>query len=160
MIGTADSKPNETDMFGPSQCLVISNDPGGGEQDTPMDWQRNRVHISPSSSSTSIVKAQLSNSLPRASSPTIQAFIEHEVQAANREELNIDTMTVFCEEGSGSDAGSLSSICSSLEEEEEEYTLDRLRSAGPQFRPLVDLLEAILEEDVIDSASEVTHTTP
>ncbi len=124
-----------------------------------MDWQRNHVRISPASSDASIAKAPLSDSLPRASSPTIQAFIEHEVQAANREVPNIDSMTEFCDEGSGSDAGSLSSICSSGEEEEEPYTLDRLRDAGPRFRPLTDLLEAILEEDCLDSASEVTHTT-
>lgn len=159
MIGTADSKPNETDLFGPSQCLVISNEPGGGEQDTSMDWQRNHVRVSPASSSESIVKAQLSNSFPRANSPTIQAFIEQEVEVANHEIPNIDCVVEFCEEGSGSGATSLSSICSSLEEEEEEYTMDRLREAGPKFLPLTDLLEAILEEDYVDSASEVTHTT-
>ena len=68
-------------------------------------------------------------------------------------------MKEFGEEGGGSDAGSLSSICSSLDEEE--YTIERLRDAGPKFEGMTELLENLLTSErgsVIDSGSEVSPT--
>ena len=165
-ISATDAKQNEVELFGPSQCLVISNDPGGGEEDIHMDRHHDHVHARvPSASSasmTSIPKAQLTNSateLPRATTPTISAIIQQQVAAADREVLNIDGTMQFHDEGDGSIVGSLSSICSTLEDEQEEYTIDRLREAGPNFQPLVSMLEVILEEENIDSVSEVTNTT-
>ena len=107
----------------------------------------------------SIQKAQLSvTDMPRANSPTIHAFIEDQLEAANKEIMSVDAVIEYHEEGSGSGVGSLSSICSSLETEE--YTLERLKQAGPEFSDLVDLLENVLDdgEDNLNSSSEVAHT--
>lgn len=72
----------------------------------------------------------------------------------------MDSPVEYCDEGSGSGVGSLSSICSSLEEKEERYSLERLRAAGPEFQTIAGLLEGVLGEgDYFESGSEATHTT-
>lgn len=160
-IGMAETK--EMDLLG-RECLVISNESGGGEQDTTMDWSsvpisRKNLRLAPSSSSDSISKAQVELPISRANSPVIQSFIEEQVEAANRELQDTDSLREFCEEGGASDAGSLSSICSSLDDEE--YTLERLRNAGPQFEVVAELLGKILTSEndiIIDSGSEVART--
>lgn len=163
-MDTEEEKANEMDVFGPSQCLVISNDPGGGEQDTPVDWDHRYtplIRVSPASSHGSIQKHNLELEMPRANSPTIQSFIEDQVEAANKElqeVYSLDAVREFGEEGVGSGVSELSSICSDLDLEE--YTMERLRNAGPQFVQIAEMLEDILaEEENIDSGSEATHTT-
>ena len=160
-IGMGETK--EMDLLG-RQCLVISNESGGGEQDTAMDWSsvplsRKNLRLSPASSAASIPKTHVKLPISRANSPIIQSFIEEQVEAANQELQDTDSLREFCEEGGASDAGSLSSICSSLDNEE--YTLERLRNAGPRFEGVAELLGNILTSEndiIIDSGSEVPHT--
>ena len=87
-------------------------------------------------------------------------FLLFQVETANHSEVGADSPVEYCDEGSGSGVSSLSSICSSLEEEEERYSLERLRAGGPEFQTLAGLLEGVLrEEDYFESGSEATHTT-
>ena len=82
-----------------------------------------------------------------------------QVKTANHSDVGVDSPVEYHDEGSGSGVGSLSSICSSLEEEER-YSLERLRAAGPTFQTIAGLLEGVLrEEDYFESGSEATHTT-
>ena len=155
------------DLLG-RQCLVISNEPGGGEQDTSMDWSsvhvsRKNFHPFPSSSTATVPKnAQIGSPVDRANSPVIHSFIMEQVESADKNlqsKTERESVKEFSEEGGGSDAGSLSSICSSLDEEE--YTIERLRDAGPKFEGMTQQLENLLTSErgsVIDSGSEVSPT--
>lgn len=138
---------------------MISNEPGGGEQDTSMDWEN--LRLSPSSSTATVPKdAQVGSPVDRANSPVIHSFIMEQVESADKALQNTtDSVIEFCEEGGGSDIGSLSSICSSLDDGE--YTIERLRDAGPKFEGMTEVLENLLaseRESVIDSGSEVSPT--
>lgn len=179
----------EQEMFS-RHGLVISNEPGGGEQDTSMTTTRWEQRYAPQARAQSPhhnqeqtqerhVKFDLSrtsynssnNSLAEpenvrlisgrtsTSSPTIQAVLEERVMAANEQYRNLDAIREYEEEGACSEASSLSDICAGLEGEQ--YTVEHLMKAGPQFSQFVGLLESIEEEEeeLNDSAgSEVAHT--
>lgn len=151
------------------QCLVISNEAGGGEQDTVMgmdEWSKSlvkdkqkgkeEINSNSSSSNTSITKPPI---LARANSPTISAFIHDKIEAVPKEYRDMDSIYEYKEEGTISHTGSLSSICSSVDSE---YTVEKLRQAGPEFAPFVGLLASVLEEEeTIDNdshGSELAHT--
>lgn len=197
-VASADTRL-EQEMFS-RHCLVISNDPGGGEQDTSMTktrWERRyapqaqayaQAHTKSSAQqgqqrdqerhvkfdlSTSLynssddslaepVNMELVAARATTSSPTIQAVLEERLRVANEEYRNLDAIREYEDEGEGacSEASSLSDICSGLEGEQ--YTVDHLMKAGPQFTQFVGLLESIMEEEeeeLNDSAgSEVAHT--
>ena len=188
-IASADSEI-EQEMFS-RHGLVISNEPGGGEQDTSMTTPRWEQRYAPAPRRTPNrnqerhVKFDLSNTAYNssndslaepenvsmvitnpgrmtASSPTIQAELEERVRKANEDYRNLDTIHEYEEEGNCSAASSLSDICAGLEaEEDEEYAVESLINAGPQFSQFVSLLESIVEEEeeINDSGeSEVAHT--
>ena len=153
------------------QCLVISNEAGGGEQDTVMGMDEWSKSLAPdkqrgkeenkstsSSSNTSITKPAFL-SLARANSPTISAFIHDKIEAVPKEYRDMDSICEYKEEGTISHTGSLSSICSSVDSE---YTVERLRQAGPEFAPFVGLLASVLEEEETIGndcqVSELAHT--
>ena len=179
----------EQEMFS-RHCLVITNEPGGGEQDTAMTrtrWERRYApqpahqnndeqnqptkerHVKFDLSKTSYNSSMDSIAEPEnisliaaretTSSPTIQAVLEERVRAANEQYRNLDAIREYEEEGTCSEASSLSDICSGLEDEE--YTVEHLMRAGPQFSQFIGLLESIVEEEdeMNDSGeSEVAHT--
>lgn len=188
-IASANSRM-EQEMFS-RDYLVISNDPGGGEQDTAMTRTRWESRYAPQATQRNNdnnrnqspkrhVKFDLSktsyNSLEdvsvtepesvsliavreSTSSPTIQAVLDERVMAANEEYRNLDAIREYEEEGACSEASSLSDICSGLEVEE--YTVEHLMRAGPQFSQFIGLLESIAEEEEErnDSGdSEIAHT--
>ena len=192
-VASADTRL-EQEMFS-RHCLVISNNPGGGEQDTSMTttrWERRyapqaqaQAHAQLSSqrgqerdqkrrvkfdlSTTSYNSSNDSLAEPEnlqlvatrttTSSPTIQAVLEERLRVANEEYRNLDAIREYEDEGTCSEASSLSDICSGLEGEQ--YTVEHLMRAGPQFSQFVGLLEIIMEEEeeLNDSAgSEVAHT--
>lgn len=185
----------------PSQAIVISNEQGGGEEDTGnMDWtplnakRSSPTKQSPASSrttttcsskgsvlsSTSHTTSTGSTSkgkkfrfqLPvpekeevdgagkedeniRSNSPVIRAYLEERVNAANDEVLSVDSLRKFCEEGSeNSEVDSLSSAFNS--DSEEEYTLERLRAAGPPLSALTPLLQHVLQNT--DASSRDSST--
>lgn len=186
-IASADSRI-EQEMFS-RHGLVITNEPGGGEQDTSMTttrWEQRYVqtpHRTPNRNQERHVKFDLSKTsynsssdsiaepqnVPvvianpgriTASSPTIQAELEERVRSANEDYRNLDTIREYEEEGECSEASSLSDICAGLEEGQE-YTVEHLMKAGPQFSQFVSLLESIIEEEeeMNDSGeSEIAHT--
>lgn len=197
-IASADSRI-EQEMFS-RHGLVITNEPGGGEQDTSMTttrWEQRYVsmptphttkattttttpnrnqerHVkfdlsktSYNSSSDSIAEPEnvpvvIANPGGRisASSPTIQAELEDRVRSANEDYRSLDSIREYEEEGECSEASSLSDICAGLEEGQE-YTVEHLMKAGPQFSQFVSLLESIIEEEeeMNDSGeSEIAHT--
>lgn len=152
------------------QCIVISNEAGGGEQDTKIgmdEWTKvfphkpeteNSSHLS-SSSNTSIAKPSFPSSV-RANSPTISAFIHEKIEAVPKEYREMDSMEEYRDEGTCSHSGSLSSLCSSVDSP---YTVERLKLAGPEFAPFVNLLTSVLEEeeesnDADSKGSEHVHT--
>lgn len=192
-VATADTRL-EQEMFS-RHCLVISNDPGGGEQDTSMTRTRWEQRYAPqaqtqtqssaqwgqqqrdqerhvkfdlsktsyNSSDDSLAEpenVQLVAARASTSSPTIQAVLEERLRVANEEYRNLDAIKEYEDEGACSEASSLSDICSGLEGEQ--YTVEHLLKAGPQFSQFVVLLESIMEEEedeLNDSAgSEVAHT--
>lgn len=165
-------------------CVVISNDAGGGEHDTTMTdekWQQSvpipRKEIpkaSPSSATSSdesIVKSankespsQLQSSAKqspqiRAQSPVISAFIDQRLESLRSEYPDLDTLKEFAEEGEGNSTTSFDSYCS-YQAKEEAYTLARLRRAGPKFQVFANLLEVLAaEEDKEEDAdSKIAHT--
>ena len=82
--------------------------------------------------------------LARASTPEIDAFIEDKVNSANKGIYDLDSLKGYSDEGVSS-TGSLSTICTNTGYEP--YTIMRLRSAGPEFERIADLLEPVLVED-------------
>ena len=188
-VASADNRM-EQEMFS-RYGLVISNEPGGGEQDTSMTttrWEQRYAptpHRTPNQNQERHVKFDLSKtsynssndslaghgpeSVPivianagrtTASSPTIQAELEERVRSANEGYRNLDAIQEYEEEGECSEASSLSDICASLEEGDE-YTVEHLMKAGPQFSQFVGLLESIIEEEeeMNDSGeSEIAHS--
>ena len=163
-------------------CLVISNDPGGGEQDTAMTRDRWEQRYAPQGDQTRErhVKFDLSKTsynsdgstgepenvpvvdvaaVARTSSPTITAVLEDRLREANEQYRSLDTIQEYEEEGTCSQASSLSDICFDIDREQ--YTMEHLMKAGPQFSQFVGLLESIIEEEeeMNDSGdSEVAHT--
>ncbi|MCG8622321.1 MAG: hypothetical protein MJE68_10055 [Proteobacteria bacterium] len=200
-IASADNRI-EQEMFS-RHGLVITNEPGGGEQDTSMTttrWEQRYVpmparqtikattmtsttttpnrnqerHVKFDLSKTSYNSSNDSIAEPEnvpvvianpggrisASSPTIQAELEDRVRSANEEYRSLDSIREYEEEGECSEASSLSDICAGLEEGQE-YTVEHLMKAGPQFSQFVSLLESIIEEEeeLNDSGeSEIAHT--
>lgn len=183
------STPSEL-LFATRDCVVISNDAGGGEQDTTMTdekWQRSvpiphkdipgESPTTSSSSGNSISKpraaeerkteqqkqmgnhSQNHSPLVRAQSPVISAFIDRRLEALRTEYPNIDSIQVFADEGGCVSRVSLNSFCS-YQPKEEEYTLERLKQAGPEFQKFAGLLEVLAtdEEEGVDLESEVVHT--
>ena len=187
VIGTGSKQPTSSELISPSQCMVISNEAGGGEMESPIDWsdieptKENFLRIDSTATTPIIPRAEIEppsedddletvelESIPdktdaapmlvRANSPTIKAFITEQVKNADEEVTDIDSMRHFKQEEAGSPTGSLSSICSSLDNEH--YTMSQLKSAGPKFREIAELLEGILiDDEYLDSASEATHTS-
>ena len=98
----------------------------------------------------------------RSNSPVIRAYLQERVDTATAEVKteDIDSVREFCEEGSESEHESLSSVISGLSDEEE-YTLDMLRAAGPPLSSLVPILEHVLHEgeSVRDSSSDILYTS-
>ena len=197
-VASADDRM-EHEMFS-RHCLVISNDPGGGEQDTAMTrsrWEQRYAkqpanqndrddesleraeqeeerdknqerHVKFDLSKTSY-KSDESIGEPenislvalreRTSSPTIEAVLEDRVRMADEQYRNLDAIREYEEEGACSEASSLSDICAEVEGEE--YTVDHLMKAGPQFAQFVSLLESIVEEEEElndDGGSEIAHS--
>lgn len=172
-VFTAEDKSVGSPLFTPSQCLVVSNEPGGGEQESPIDWVDTESTIdhflSEESASTSLdipraeieepVSESASNSLlVRANSPVIRAFIAQQVKAANEEVADIDSVRCFEEDETISPVESLSTICSNADIGH--FSLAQLRSAGPKLREIAELLEGVLtdDDDCFDSTSELTNT--
>ena len=91
----------------------------------------------------------------RSNSPVIRAYLEERVNAANDEVLSVDSLRRFQEEGSeNSEVDSLSSALNS--DSEEEYTLERLRAAGPPLSTLTPLLQHVLQNR--DASSRESST--
>jgi len=97
----------------------------------------------------------------RATSPVISAFIDQRLEHFNNMYSDYNQVTQFSHEGSGSSpALSLHSHCSYLPEEEA-YTLEDLKKAGPLFAKFQAVLEILeLEEENLaeDLESERVHT--
>ena len=214
LVGDTEKMNNQelAELFTPSQAVVISNEQGGGEEDTNhVDWAplsltrgptskpspassrstttkespASRIsHISNSSSSESSQKKKKYRfRLPvseketleeegegegnvRSNSPVIRAYLEERVNIANDEIMSVDSLRKFCDEGSeDSEVDSLSSAYSDLNnnDNEEEYTLERLRAAGPPLSALAPLLERVLdsggEASARDSSSDILLTS-
>lgn len=166
------SSPTSELALATRDCVVISNDAGGGEQDTTMTdqkWQQsvpvsrkeshkdNSSSSSTSSSGVSIdidkpltaeqesMQLQLPENqllLTRAQSPVISAFIDQRLEALRMEYPDHDSLQVFSDEGEGTSKVSLNSFCS-YKSKEEPYTVERLRKAGPIFQRFVGLLEVL-----------------
>ena len=94
----------------------------------------------------------------RANSPPIDKFIQEKLDGISKDYRDVDSLCEFEDEGSDSETGSLSSICSSSAESV--YTIEKLRQAGPEFEPFIDLLTCLLEEEEeqIDGGSQQAHT--
>ena len=211
LIGAAEKAGSQdlAELFTPSQALVISNEQGGGEEDTAIvDWsplttkRKSITQASPASSRASSKGSQASKGsrasrsshtsrgsrskrrryqvqLPihekeevdgdenvRSNSPVIRAYLQERVDTANEEVKSVDSIREFCEEGSDDDsesAESLSSLGSGLSSDEEDYTVERLRAAGPPLSSLAHLLEHVLhsgENSIRDSSSDILQSTP
>ena len=97
----------------------------------------------------------------RATSPVISAFIDQRLEHFNNMHSEYNQVTQFSHEGSGSSpALSLRSRCSYLPEEEP-YTVEDLKNAGPLFAKFQAILEILeLEEENVaeDLESERVHT--
>lgn len=183
------------EVFMPSQAIIISNEQGGGEEDTDdVDWApialksgSSSGKLSPPSStpaasskgspasrasheskiSTEVYQFRLPVSEKekkdedddrevKSNSPIIRSYLEERVNTANDDILSIDSLHKFCEEGSeDSEVDSLSSVVNS-EDEEEEYTLERLTAAGSPLSSLAPLLEHVLQS----TAQFSTRVTP
>lgn len=141
---------------------------GGGEADTNVDdgpAAEVSIHdlssggVSPVSSVTTMEKsrdeASPSPPYPRATTPDIDCFIEDRVNLANKDIMDLDSIREYCDEGTGSPSGSLSSICPSIDEEP--YSIARLRRAGQEFQRVADLLEPVLADLDYESSSKHKH---
>lgn len=181
--GNVSASPSEL-ILATRDCVIISNDAGGGEQDTTMTdekWQQSvpiprkeiskASHSSATSSDESIVKSANKESpsqlqIPtkqspqiRAQSPVISAFIDQRLESLRSEYPDLDTIKEYAEEGEGNSRVSLESYCS-YQPQEEAYTLARLRRAGPKFQVFANLLDVLAaEEDKEDDVdSKIVHT--
>lgn len=157
------------------QALGVSNEAGGGERDTHIgiDEISNTLFANKhaieddekehsetqSSTDTSISKPSFSM-LQQAAGPTIGEFIREKIEGVPKEYRDIDSLYEYEDEGNGSITGSLSTICSSIAESE--YTIDKLRAAGPELEPFIDLLaDDVFEsedEEELDGDSQQAHT--
>ncbi len=200
------SSPSEM-ILATRDCVVISNDAGGGEQDTTMTdekWQKSiplprknmnedgKQASSSNSSEVSILRkpriiedevifnpsagggaGAMGSEIPppsiisngaipptiRAQSPIISAFIDQRLEMLRQQYPDLDSTRVFADEGECLSTISLNSSCS-YQSKGSEYTLERLRKAGPQFQQFVDLLEMLRadEEEGDDLESRLVHT--
>ncbi len=161
-------------------CVIITNDDGGGEEDTNMtdeNWKRScqlprkePLAMSDSSDSSNSINEPLTQEiqnneicppvLARAKSPVISAFIDKRLEVLRNEYRDIDSIREFEDEGDLSSNITLDSVCSYAPVDEEEYTVERLKKAGPEFHKFVGLLEALTaeEEGDMDMESEIVHT--
>lgn len=206
-LNSLHSTPSEL-VLATRDCVVISNDEGGGEQDTTMTgekWQRScslvRKEKSPddstslsqliTSSENSIDKPvitdevgttttlhvkglangvdhhhlspqRVENYCPqgRAQSPVISAFIDQRLELLKQQYHDLDSVTKYTEEGNNSPAFSLHSRCSYCPEDEP-YTVQRLKKAGPEFAKFQEVLEVLETEEenvAMDLESELVHT--
>lgn len=156
------------------QALGVSNEAGGGERDThigideisntlfankhAIDDDEKEYSETQSSTDTSISKPSFSN-LQLTASPTIGEFIREKIESVPKEYRDFDSVHEYEEEGNGSITGSLSTICSSIAESE--YTIEKLKAAGPELEPFLKLLADVLEseeEEDIDGGSQQAHT--
>ena len=165
--------------------MVISNDEGGGEQDTTMNnerWEQscklsrketigvpsssgssnNSIQKSPITDTPKVVHTELSVAQPpiaRAKSPVISAFIDQRLEKLRGDYRELDSIKEYVDEGGDSSNTTLDSYCSWMPEEEE-YTIERLRKAGPEFQKFERVLEVLVadEDDMVDSESEIVHT--
>ncbi len=156
------------------QALGVSNEAGGGERDThigiaeisntlftnkhAIEDDEKEQSETQSSTDTSISKPSFSIMQQRAS-PTIGEFIREKIEGIPKEYRDFDSVYEYEEEGNGSITGSLSTICSSIAESE--YTIEKLRAAGPELEPFIDLLADVLEseeEEDLNGGSQQAHT--
>ena len=158
-------------LFGPTGALVISNDPGGGEEDTNMDWLEEEEEEE-EEGLTVVTNAGVGGDEKgeggweggrRPNSPTIHAFLEEKLRELELESPSgLETLHHYTEEGSEPTATSLSSL--SIESVcEKQYSIDRLQWGGSKFAPLVDLVEEVLrkrgeEEEEEEEESGSDHT--
>ena len=191
--GMSSSSPSEL-VLATRDCVIISNDAGGGEQDTTMTdekWQQSvplprKKTANGSTSSSTVSSSEVSShennnnnnsseavtsemhrqhsgtDLVRAQSPVISAFIGQRLESLSKEHSVLDTMTEYKEEGEGSSKVSLESYCS-YQPQDEAYTMERLRRAGPEFQKFAGLLEVLCVEerdgeDGEDVESKIAHT--
>ena len=197
LIGVSDKMGSQelAELFTPSQAIIISNEQGGGEEDTnhvaweplalkcgsssgkpspPTSSQVGSSKDSPESRATQSsrgstiekrqvyrfrlpasekeavdgVQERVTDEEVRSNSPVIRAYLEDRVNTANNDIHSVDSLHKFNEEGSeDSEVDSLSSVLNS-EDEEEEYTLERLHAAGPPLSSLAPLLEHVLQSTV------------
>lgn len=185
------SRPSEL-VLSTRDCVIISNDDGGGEQDTTMTdekWQQSvplprkktadgSTPSTTSSSEVSITKSHDNNNdeavasemqrqhsgtdLVRAQSPVISAFIDQRLESLSKEHPELDTLKEYREEGEEGSKISLESYCS-YQPQDEAYTMERLRRAGPAFQKFAGLLEVLCVderegEDGEDMESKIAHT--
>lgn len=96
----------------------------------------------------------------RAQSPIISAFIDDRLEQLRQQYRDLDSVHVFSEEGECASVVSLSSSCS-YESKGSEYTLERLKKAGPEFQKFAGLLEMFKvdeEAEGDDVESRLVHT--
>ena len=96
----------------------------------------------------------------RSNSPVIRAYLQEKINAANADSTSIDSTRKFCDESSESDSASLSSTYSQLSiPEEDNYTMERLKAAGPQLSSLIPLLEHVLDNDAANIGNGLLRTS-
>ena len=97
--------------------------------------------------------------LARAQSPIISAFIDQRLEDLRQQYPDLDSMKVFADEGDCASNVSISSSCS-YHSKGSEYTLERLKKAGPEFQKFVGLLEMLTvdEDEGDDLESRLVHT--
>ena len=96
----------------------------------------------------------------RARSPVISAFIDERLESLKQMYRDLDHVTKYANEGTDSPAISLRSQCSYCPEDES-YTVQNLKNAGPEFAKFQVILETLeLEEEnvAMDLESERVHT--
>ena len=98
--------------------------------------------------------------VPRATSPVIKAHISDRLESLKQMYRDLDECIKYTDEGTDSPAVSMRSHCS-YKPDEEPYTLQDLKEAGPEFAKFQVVLETLeLEEEnvAMDLESERVHT--
>ncbi|KAK7160515.1 hypothetical protein R3I93_008226 [Phoxinus phoxinus] len=120
--------------------IFCYNEEGGGEQD--QDYDMMLLCWSPEISSTDIAPPALHTAFYRQhpeENEDIGHFINENLCTADDDHYvaPYDSMLVFAHEGEGSEAGSLSSLQSSISDGDQDF--QHLQNWGPQFRRLADM---------------------